>query len=94
MPNSVCLAICLTVQQISPRLRIKSEPRFCDGNALVLSSSGNHYHWLIKMLPRLHLVEEAGLSASDFRKLLINWPRPAHTVKHMRLPTFQREHCR
>lgn len=63
----------------SQPLRIKSEPRFCDGNALVLSSSRNHYHWLIKMLPRLHLVEQAGLSASHFRKLLINWPTPAHS---------------
>jgi len=63
----------------SQPLRIKSQPRFCDGKALVLSSSRNHYHWLIKMLPRLHLVEEAGLSASDFRKLLINWPLPAHS---------------
>jgi Glycosyltransferase 61 len=59
--------------------RAKSEPRFCNGDALVLSSSRNHYHWLIKMLPRLHLVEQAGLSASDFRKLLINWPTPAHS---------------
>ncbi len=60
-------------------LRAKSEPRFCDGDALVLSSSRNHYHWLIKMLPRLHLVEQAGLSASHFRKLLINWPTAAHS---------------
>jgi capsular polysaccharide biosynthesis protein len=59
--------------------RAKSEPRFCDGDALVLSSSRNHYHWLIKMLPRLHLVEQAGLSASHFRKLLINWPTGAHS---------------
>jgi len=63
----------------SQPLRTKSEPRFCDGDALVLSSSRNHYHWLIKMLPRLHLVEQAGLSASHFRKLLINWPTTAHS---------------
>jgi len=62
----------------SQALRTKSEPCFCDGDALVLSSSSNHYHWLIKMLPRLHLVEQAGLSASHFRKLLINWPTAAH----------------
>ena len=63
----------------SQPLRAKSEPRFCDGDALVLSSSSNHYHWLIKMLPRLHLVEQAGLSASHFRKLLINWPTAVHS---------------
>jgi Glycosyltransferase 61 len=63
----------------SQPLQAKSEPRFCDGDALALSSNSNHYHWLIKMLPRLHLAEQAGLSASHFRKLLINWPTAVHS---------------
>jgi len=76
-----------SVESAQP-LQTKSEPHFCDGNALVLSSSSNYYHWLIKMLPRLHLMEEARLSPIHFRKLLVNWPHPVHSEAYAlaRLP--------
>jgi hypothetical protein len=47
---------------------------FSNGNSAVLSSSKNYYHWLIKMLPRLHLLERIGMPPSAFDALLINWP--------------------
>ena len=51
----------------------KKEAHFCR-NAGVLSSSKNYYHWLIKMLPRLHLMERIEMPPSAFDALLIEWP--------------------
>jgi len=55
----------------------KTEPLFCSGKAMVLSSSGNYFHWLIKMLPRLHLLERAGVLPTGVDKVFINYPTPA-----------------
>jgi glycosyl transferase family 61 len=55
----------------------KTEPFFCSGKAMVLSSSRNYFHWLIKMLPRLHLFEHTGLLPTGMNVVLINDPTPA-----------------
>ncbi|MDQ6765140.1 MAG: glycosyltransferase family 61 protein, partial [Verrucomicrobiota bacterium] len=54
-------------------LPTRTEPRFVDTDAIALSSSLNYYHWLIKMLPRLHLLERAGVEI-DKCDLLVNPP--------------------
>ena len=55
----------------------KSQPHFCDGDAIALSSSKNYYHWLIKMVPRLHLVAQAGIDIARCEAILINQPTAA-----------------
>lgn len=57
----------------------KTEPHFYGGKAVVVSSSRNHYHWLLKMLPRLHLVREAGVEVDKCEALLINQPIAAQS---------------
>jgi len=55
-------------------LRAKTEPHFCSGDAVALSSSQNYFLWLIKFLPRLHLVERAGVEIANCDALFINQP--------------------
>ncbi|MEI7957572.1 MAG: glycosyltransferase family 61 protein [Verrucomicrobiota bacterium] len=64
----------------------KNRAFLCDGDALVLTASANHFHWLVKMLPRLHLLERAGLSLDAFETLLINRPLKAHQEAYPLLP--------
>jgi hypothetical protein len=79
--------------QGSPKLlnSEKKEPCFCRGNAAVLSSSKNYYHWLIKMLPRLHLLERVGMPPAAFDALLINWPTPVQQEAYVHSDLSSRE---
>jgi capsular polysaccharide biosynthesis protein len=45
-----------------------------EGKVMALSCSKNYYHWLIKMLPRLHLMEEAEGGLENIETFLINKP--------------------
>ncbi len=56
----------------------KRRASVCDGPAYVLSGSKNHFHWLLKMLPRLHLLEATGIRLDGFERLFINRPLAAH----------------
>ena len=67
-----------------PEPSTKTEPFFCRGKAMVLSSSRNYFHWLIKMLPRLHLLERAGLLPTGVDAVLINNPTPAQGEAYVR----------
>lgn len=62
----------------------KTEPFFCSGNAMVLSSGRNYFHWLIKMLPRLHLFERTGVLPAGMDAVLINEPTPAQGEAYAR----------
>ena len=62
----------------------KTEPFFCSGKAMVLSSSRNYFHWLIKMLPRLHLLERTGLLPTGVDAVLINNPTLAQGEAYVR----------
>jgi hypothetical protein len=61
-----------------PKSTLWELPSLCDGDAYVLSATKNHYHWLIKMLPRMHLLEKVEKSLLDFDTLLINSPILPH----------------
>jgi hypothetical protein len=63
---------------------IKAKPSICSGNAMVLSSSRNYFHWLIKMLPRLHLLGQAGVLSVGVDTVFINNPTPAQTEGYAR----------
>lgn len=63
---------------------IKTKPSLCSGNAMVLSSSRNYYHWLIKMLPRLHLLEQVGVLPAGMDAVLINDPTPVQAEGYAR----------
>lgn len=55
----------------------KTEPHFCDGDAVALSASQNYYHWLLKMLPRLDLAAATDVDPRRCEALLINQPTAA-----------------
>jgi len=63
---------------------IKTKPSLCSGNAMVLSSSRNHFHWLIKMLPRLHLLEQVGVLPARVDAVFINDPTAAQAEGYAR----------
>lgn len=69
-----CLILRLSPDAGAPhRHRVYSEPLFCrttnlDCVALCLftrSARDNYYHWLLELLPKLHLCERAGLDVGD-----------------------------
>jgi len=67
-----------SADHFQPAEMVKNRAFLCEGDALVLSASANHFHWLVKMLPRLHLLERAGFSLDAFETMLINRPLKAH----------------
>ncbi|MDQ2918272.1 MAG: glycosyltransferase family 61 protein, partial [Verrucomicrobiota bacterium] len=64
-------------------LRKKHQARLSEGVAVALSSSQNYYHWLLKMLPRLHLVGEAGVDPNSCDALFINKPTAAQAEGYL-----------
>lgn len=60
----------------------RTEPHVGHGNVLALSCAANYYHWLIKMLPRLHLLEKIGMPASHFDSLLVSRPNSIHRAAY------------
>ncbi len=62
----------LRERKLDKLFRTKTEPHLGNGDALVISSSRNYFHWLIKMLPRVALAQAAGLA--DCETLLVNQP--------------------
>jgi hypothetical protein len=52
----------------------KDRPVFLSGTVAALSCTKNYYHWLLKMLPRLHLLEAAGIPLDSVERFLINKP--------------------
>lgn len=67
-----------------------------DGPVLVLACApGNNYgHWLHQVLPRIHLVQRAGLDLRDVQAFLINECSGSFILQSMELLGIPKEKCR
>lgn len=60
--------------ELLPSAGSKVRGLFFKEKVMALSSTKNYFHWLLKMLPRLDLIERSGASLDDFEAFLINTP--------------------
>jgi hypothetical protein len=60
------------------------------GKVMALSCCKNYFHWLLKMLPRLHLIERSEGSLDDIEAFLINKPTWQQEQVYKRLNIWNR----
>lgn len=76
------------------RCRYRSEISVAGTSALLAAASGaNYYHWLIESLPRLWLIEQAGLTLNEIDRFLVNdeqYPFHTQTLEVLGIPHVKR----
>jgi capsular polysaccharide biosynthesis protein len=69
-------------------------PHLIDGKVAVLSVAGgiNYYHWVLDLIPRIHLLQLGGINFSHIDKFIVNgYSLPFHkeTLSHLGIPPIK-----
>ena len=70
--------------------QIKRRPLHFKGRVMALSCTKNYFHWLLKMLPRLHMIERSEGSLDGIDAFFINKPTWQQEQVYRRLQIWDR----
>lgn len=58
---------------------------------LTPDASGNYYHWIMDLLPRLLLIKKCGLTDFDQRHIILHWPPKSYELNTLTLLGIPKE---